>query len=325
MAALVVTLLLFVIFLLCFFLVRFRKKMVQLQQQNQQMSLALDHVNACIYIKDTDSRYVYANKPCLELFGVNQQELRNSPDDRFFPPETVKQLRQIDLEVLEKQVTSLKEVEVTDQSGKTIIYLESKYPLPYTSEEGKTLVGISTDITELWTLRKKLEQQAWYDGLTGLYNRLRIDQIFLDQFSAAKTNNTPFSIVLLDLDLFKAINDEHGHQIGDQVLQQAAQIIEHMCQNGQVASRWGGEEFLVLCPDTDQQEAMIFAENMKQAIKTGHYPVTNTITASIGVATLNQDYSEDELLKRADDALYSAKNSGRNKIVCGELQQHIYS
>ena len=316
MAALILTLLGLTTIISCYLLFKEKRQNTQLKQHNQQMALALDHVNACIYIKDADSRYLYANKPCLELFGVDQHALKGSPDARYFPIETVQRLRQIDLQVLEQQQASRQEVEVTDETGHTTVYLESKYPLPYNKAENKTLVGISTDITELWTLRKQLEQQAWHDGLTGLYNRLKIDQIFTEQLNLAKTQQHPFSIMLLDLDLFKAINDEYGHQVGDQVLQQVSHVIQKSCQTKSIASRWGGEEFLIVCPYMNQEQTLALANQIRLAIKSAHYPVKKTVTTSIGIATLNDDFNGDALLKRADDALYLAKNSGRDTVVC---------
>lgn len=322
MAALILILLLSLITGLIILASRQRTQLKTLRQKNNQMSLALDHVNACIYIKDADSRYLYANKPCLELFGVDQDTLKGSPDQRFFPEATARRLREIDLNVLNQQQPSLEEIEVKDQnSGAVTLYLESKYPLPSTGAAGKSLVGISTDITELWTLRQQLEQQAWRDSLTGLYNRLKLDQAFSLHLNRCQQQNKPLSILLIDLDMFKSVNDQYGHQTGDEVLIQVAETINNQCDSDCITGRWGGEEFLIICPYHTQHQALNLAQQIQAAVQFATYPIDRQITASTGIATLNQNDNEDSLLKRADNALYLAKNSGRNRIIASDAIQ----
>lgn len=312
---------LFVISLSLLLLVtRQRRTLKRLHGQNAQMSLALDHVNAFIYIKDEDNGYTYANQPCLELFGIHRKQLPIHIDSQFFPPETVARLREIDFSVIDGQQPSLEEVEVREANGDVTVYLESKYPIPVQPGKPRSLVGISTDITELWTLRTRLEKQAWHDALTGLYNRRKLDQAFGEMVQQRQSD--PFSLILMDLDHFKAINDRYGHDQGDNVLRQIAQILQQQCDNDSVYGRWGGEEFLILYPG-GKADATRFAQQLRHAISRHHYGFDQAVTASFGISTSDELDSEQGLLIQADQALYRAKQQGRDCIESAPCESQL--
>ncbi|HLA33150.1 MAG TPA: diguanylate cyclase [Pseudomonas sp.] len=163
---------------------------------------------------------------------------------------------------------------------------------------------------------QELQRLAVTDCLTGLYNRLKLDQVLEEELSRSQRYATPFALLLLDLDHFKAINDQHGHQAGDLMLQQIASILGENARTTDAVGRWGGEEFLLVCRNTDLDGAGTLAEKLRQKIATHDFPRLGQRTASFGVAAYRQDDSITEMLARADTALYLAKDRGRNRVEC---------
>jgi diguanylate cyclase (GGDEF)-like protein len=167
--------------------------------------------------------------------------------------------------------------------------------------------------------RRKAENLARVDPLTGLLNR----RAFLEQGNAlwgqTMRHEQPLSLVMLDLDYFKNINDEHGHDMGDNSLIATAQLLTQQCRTGDILARWGGEEFLLLLPQTSLQDALLLAERLRQSIaalafKDVHGKIA--LSASFGVIAREQQAQLEQLINAADERLYCAKQSGRNR-VCG--------
>lgn len=170
---------------------------------------------------------------------------------------------------------------------------------------------------ELNKYNKKLKTLSETDMLTTLYNRSKIDTQLHNEIEKANRAKRDLSILMIDVDFFKSINDTCGHQMGDKVLQSITQIARNKLRQGDIIGRWGGEEFLVLCPDTNSQQAFLVAERMRESIAQEIFADQNHHTVSIGIATLEENDNEVTLLKKADNALFKAKESGRNK-VCGD-------
>ncbi len=173
---------------------------------------------------------------------------------------------------------------------------------------------------ELALANYKLEELSNIDDLTGLSNR-RALRVKLDYQVAYHTeNNLPFSIILVDLDHFKLVNDKFGHLAGDSVLKQAASLLKQLVRPADLVMRYGGEEFIVLLPETEILEALDVAERLRVGISQFHFSHSDIsaslqVTASFGVSTLNTNLlNVSELIKRADLALYRAKNEGRNRV-----------
>ena len=162
----------------------------------------------------------------------------------------------------------------------------------------------------------RLENLSITDSLTGLCNRFKLDNVFLYELNQAQRYNNPFSIVIADLDNFKAVNDIYGHQVGDQVIQKLAKILRDNARSADTLGRWGGEEFLIICPETGLEGAAQFAEKIRKKIELHHFPAINDITSSFGVATFHDGDDQHSMMKRADQALYRAKDKGRNRVEC---------
>jgi diguanylate cyclase (GGDEF)-like protein len=159
------------------------------------------------------------------------------------------------------------------------------------------------------------ETRAASDALTGLPNRRAADEAFKRMAAHAGRNVSPLAVMLLDLDHFKQLNDQHGHESGDRALAMVGSIIGSTIRASDFAARFGGEEFLVLLPDTGREAAMVVAEKLRSEIERAELVGIGPISASLGLALLPEDAGEpDELLRKADRALYTAKESGRNRI-----------
>lgn len=170
--------------------------------------------------------------------------------------------------------------------------------------------------------RQTAEELARIDPLTGLFNR----RAFIEQggqaLATAQRSDRPLSLVIIDIDHFKSINDRFGHAVGDQAIQAVARLLQDTCRRGDVVARWGGEEFILLLPETNRSQATFLAERLRQKIeetplRTGDTAIT--LTASMGVAARDRHPSLDTLVSEADSQLYRAKECGRNR-VCGFCQ-----
>ncbi|WP_215777847.1 diguanylate cyclase [Paludibacterium sp. B53371] len=167
---------------------------------------------------------------------------------------------------------------------------------------------------ELRRKNQELEQLAVTDTLTGLYNRLFVDQVLLQASATARRSGAPLSLVMLDIDHFKLVNDHYGHQVGDQVLQQFAQILRQQVRDSDVVARWGGEEFLIVCAGTPLDGALAAAEKWRRCVEDSVFAGGGHCTASFGVASWRDGDTVSSLLSRADQALYAAKQTGRNQV-----------
>ena len=190
-------------------------------------------------------------------------------------------------------------------------------------ESKKLLEKYSNNLEEM--VEQRTEILKWLsitDPLTGLYNRRYfIEQIELE-FKRSKRYNRDLSLLMLDIDHFKAVNDNYGHQVGDIVLRKVSSIIINQLRDSDLAFRYGGEEFMVILPETKPDDAMNVAKRMKQEIMDTEHSYRNLnfkVTASIGIVSikdmLGRFETVDDIIKKVDDNLYKAKNSGRNTII----------
>ncbi len=166
-------------------------------------------------------------------------------------------------------------------------------------------------------MQEKIKRLSEEDYLTKLYNRRKIHEIIETEIKRSRRYNSAFAVLLLDIDDFKIINDTFGHNAGDKVLVQFSSIIGHTIRESDIASRWGGEEFLVICPETTTEGAISLAEKIRYNIENNNFEEAGNITASIGVAGAQHGDNVKSLIFRADEALYSSKKAGKNRVTMG--------
>jgi len=167
---------------------------------------------------------------------------------------------------------------------------------------------------ELAIQRDALERLSVTDQLTGVANRRRLDDMLAREINRFVRYGRPLSVLLLDVDHFKAINDAFGHSVGDIVLMEIARMIAEGVRQTDMPGRWGGEEFLIICPETDITGAIALAELLRNRIAEHIFPEAGNVTISSGVATLTNGESSKDFLRRVDQALYQAKDGGRNQV-----------
>ena len=156
---------------------------------------------------------------------------------------------------------------------------------------------------------------ALFDSLTGLYNRRSFDSFFEKEFAKFKRYGNNISVVLVDIDHFKNVNDTYGHPVGDMVLKALANILQESIRTSDMVCRWGGEEFAILMPETELAGAKDKAESVRKAVEAFSFPKVGQLTASFGVSSPDKDETAIPFFERVDRALYQAKDSGRNRVV----------
>jgi len=193
------------------------------------------------------------------------------------------------------------------------------------NNEKLAVYGIYRDITQrkaderaLKEATKKLEELARTDPLTGLLNRRGLMEMMEYEIKRAKRSGKRFSIIMGDIDHFKEINDLFGHDTGDIILENLADIMKKSLRSQDIISRWGGEEFLILLPETPLAGAQCVAEKLRQKIMEHVHQIRDmefNVTITFGVSEVKSDFDTEICIKRADNALYQGKENGRNRVM----------
>ncbi|AXX92725.1 hypothetical protein CPU12_02535 [Malaciobacter molluscorum LMG 25693] len=181
-----------------------------------------------------------------------------------------------------------------------------------------------TDTNELLILKDSYNQMiqrlnkhkllSITDKLTGLFNRLKLDEALNDEFNRSNRFKRSFGIIILGIDHFKRVNDTYGHQVGDQVLIQFAKILKENIRKVDTLGRWGGEEFMIICSETDLKGTIKLAQSLREIIRKYDFPGVGNLSASFGVSIYSGDENIDSVIAHADNALYKAKSNGRNRV-----------
>ena len=207
--------------------------------------------------------------------------------------------------------------------GRTVNYRKNGEPFhiewrtsPVVDDEGRTThyIAIQRDVTAQVRQVRRLKRLAEIDGLTRLFAREAGEAALGDEVKRARDEDAPLSVILLDIDHFKRINDDHGHAAGDQVLERIASVIEARIRGQDIAVRWGGEEFVVVLRDTALEGAERVAEALREMIASTSFQYEIDVTISAGVAELGEGESKEALIERADEAMYAAKSAGRDRV-----------
>lgn len=200
-----------------------------------------------------------------------------------------------------------------DHNGKPLYIDVSATPLfGNTGHRIEQIVESHRDVTEMVQMEKQLQQMATTDRLTQIYNRLKFDDELKSQLEwAQKTNNT-LGLIMFDLDHFKQVNDNYGHDIGDEVLKSTVALVQQHIRKSDTLARWGGEEFMIITPLTDIFELKAISESLRSHIEKHENSTAGQITASFGGSILKPNDTLASLIKRVDSALYQSKQSGRN-------------
>lgn len=296
-----------------------------LTEQRALLDTVLDNVDASIYVKDRDGRYRYVNALCARMFGRTSDEIIGLRDDELHDPETAARITEMDRRTFESQRKQAGEEQLVLPDGTTGHFWSVKMPLGLVGRPGE-LIGFSSDVTELHELRRDLERQAFTDALTGVATRRYLLLQATHELEQARRYRWPMSLIVLDIDHFKKVNDTYRHAGGDAVLVAVAQHCAGLIREADVIGRIGGEEFAVMLVNTGLDGAVQLAERLRReiaelAITVPSFDAPVSCTISLGVAAFGgspgdagHDMTIEELLDLADTALYVAKTEGRNRV-----------
>ncbi len=311
------------------------------EEGENRLSKVLEVIGEGLWDWDIGSGEVKHNKEWGVLLGFEEGAVCGTVEEfsSLLYEEDRKMVMQRIQELLDGKVSRYESTHrMVDKQG-NILFVKDRGVIARYDEDGKPaqVIGSFRDITEqlkaqeeviakqrLEERHKLLEKQAELlhtlavtDNLTGLKNRSYCEEAMANELHRFERMENHFSILLLDLDFFKRINDTFGHDVGDLTLVKAAETFQKLIRKSDMVGRWGGEEFLIVCPDTSLTGAEELAQKICRHLAKEDFPKVGQVCCSIGVTSSLKGDDKFSLLKRADRALYDAKKTGRNRVVVG--------
>jgi len=303
-----------------------------------EFSQIFETVNFGLIILNTELKVTHWNHWMARQSGIDAKQITGAPLFDFFPEiNTPRFLRNLNSVLSfgnfsffsQKLHRFLFPFKPAGSFKSTIFeYMQQSCTMGPIRDDDNQITGvflIVQDVTELASYEQKLMEMNIKDGLTGVYNRRFFQTRLNEEFQRHKRYGSKLSLIMFDIDFFKKVNDCHGHQCGDAVLQAVASKIASSIRQTDFLVRYGGEEFCCLLPQTGLADALLLAERFRKIIEaqvTTYQQNDVKVTISLGVSAPTIGDSAESLLKRTDEALYQAKNSGRNRVV-SMLTGHI--
>jgi diguanylate cyclase (GGDEF)-like protein/PAS domain S-box-containing protein len=291
----------------------------KISKELEFQSKLLNSVTDSIFVHDLDGNFIYVNEAAYATRGYTREELidmrvqdldyhdEKSGDEVY--EENIKNAK----EQLSRSEKAVIEVLHKTKDGKVI-------PIEITcrliQDEGKSyVISIARDISILKAMNENLKKMATTDNLTGIYNRHKFEEMFEIEIDRVLRYESPLTLIMLDIDHFKMVNDTYGHDVGDKVIKNIVAVVNKNIRTTDIFVRWGGEEFIILCPQTDSLNAATLAEKLRGAIEKSTLDKVGNITCSFGVTSYVKKESKNSFIKRLDSTLYKAKDEGRNTVV----------
>jgi len=270
-------------------------------------------------VVNKDRVIVRVNKKFTELFGYSSDEILGKQTATLTPSiEKFEEYRQYFVQTKEGIIKS-EELEYKKKDS-TLFWVKLEGN-PINKNPRELLILWSfIDITKEVYYRKELERLASTDPMTHLYNRRYFAELATTVIKLAKRSGLTYSVIMVDIDKFKRINDTYGHTIGDDVIIALAKALKYNFRESDIVSRWGGEEFVILLPQTEQEDAMLIAEKFRKIVEALSVVIADdkklSFSISLGVATADIEncFDIENIINNADKALYVAKESGRNRV-----------
>lgn len=295
----------------------------QVSLQQELLQTMFDFRNDLLFIVE-DDEIVDCNTNFLEFFGYENLFAYREQHLVFaehFIRENGYYSTTHDITWLDDTLSYDRRIKMSNYEGEVSTFLLRATPLP---EDLSRFIVKCTEITELDEIYQEQERLAMIDSLTEIYNRLKFQQILESEWDNAMRNNENIALILFDIDNFKAVNDTYGHDFGDLALIQLAELMKSKVEEQHVFARWGGEEFIILVTNTVEKEAFQVAESLRFFIETKQFSGISKLTASFGVALYEKGITREELMQRADIALYEAKKMGKIKCAYIEKKKVIF-
>jgi len=290
-------------------------------QQADVLNIVLDHITQGMVVVGPDYRTLAFNRHFEEMFRLPPGTVEVGVDFRDILRTWAKVTGQ-DQQMLDYAIYQLDEPDTFEFEFPQLINGERRWcllthnPLP-----GKGFVRTFTDITKRKALEDSLVKLSREDPLTGLHNRRTILDLLEEEIQRGLRYKHPVSLLMMDIDHFKKINDQWGHPTGDEVLKSFAAECQSVMRENDKMGRFGGEEFVMVLPETGKPDAALVAERIRKitsemAVKSKRGSAPIPVTVSIGVTTTTEGDGAEAIIARADEAMYEAKDAGRNRVVC---------
>jgi diguanylate cyclase (GGDEF)-like protein/PAS domain S-box-containing protein len=280
-----------------------------LSDSGAYLKAIMSSIPAGVMVIDVEKdRIIDVNRTASYLIGAPKNRIIGKECHQYVCPAEKGACPIIDL----NQVVDNSERILLNVKGRKIPIIKTVVPITFRNH--KYLIETFIDISDLKRKDEELKRLATTDILTGAYNRTLFDEIIKREIERVNRYSKPLSVIMFDIDHFKQVNDTFGHNAGDSVLKKIAYLVRRIMRKIDYFMRWGGEEFMIISPETDREQAYILAERVRKSI--GHFKFDDIgkITVSCGVAEYKEGDTENSLIKKADDAMYKAKREGRNRV-----------
>lgn len=285
----------------------------QVTIQQELLQMVFDFQNDLLFIVE-DDEIVDCNTNFLSFFGY-ENLLSYHENHMIFAEHFVEEhgyyTTNYDITWLDDSLEQSRKIKMYNYEGEEFVFLLRAVSVP---EDLSRFIVKCTDITELDGLYQEQEQLAAIDSLTEIYNRLKFQQLLEEKWKNEERINQTMALILFDIDDFKKVNDTYGHDFGDLALIQLAELMKSKLASQHIFARWGGEKFIILVVNTTEKEAFQVAESLRFFVETKQFSSISKLTASFGVALYEQGITKEELMQRADIALYEAKKNGKNQV-----------
>lgn len=289
--------------------------LIKTKEKNILLAKSLDAVKNPILLLDDKFNIEFTNTSFRKLISIlfkeshvdNFKSIVSSSDEGFF-------FNKIKQAIQSKNYFFLSSIKNIKDSS--VIHVEIKISPVY---EGEKIIShyivLFNDVSKNVKREQELIYISYHDPLTGLNNRSYGEKILTEYYSDTRYNNIPLSLIFLDIDYFKNINDKYGHNTGDRMLKSISEVLKKSCRTSDHIIRWGGEEFIILLNKCSLELAVDLAERIRKNVEDYSDDEVGKITISLGVATLQPNETIHELISRADSALYQSKRNGRNQVT----------
>ena len=284
------------------------------EEEIKKLSTVLEQIDDAVMITDKKGIITYVNGAFCNYTGYKKEEiLGNTPRMFKSNQQKSKEYKNLWKTILEGKVY---QETLVNKKKNGDLYFEIKTITPLRDHHEAIIGFVSTgkDVTQEMLAHQEMKRIATIDKLTGIYNRHKFEELLILEMERSRRFSQPLSMILIDIDHFKAVNDIHGHDVGDEVLKYLVNIVQENIRKIDIFARWGGEEFLVLCPSTDLENAQMLAEKLRLAVERASFPKVSHITISQGVGIFDKEDTFDDVFKRVDKGLYWAKEHGRNQV-----------
>ncbi|MFZ5996419.1 MAG: diguanylate cyclase [Nitrospirota bacterium] len=284
-----------------------------LRESEERYRDLFENANDLIQSVAPDGTFQYVNNAWRKALGYTEEEVSKLTIFNIIHPDCHAHCGEMFQRVMAGEVIDKVEVVFVTKEGRTMT-VEGSVNCNFVNGKLFATRAIFRDVTERKMMEEKLRDLAERDTLTNIYNRRKFYEVLERELQRSARYKIPLSLILFDIDDFKKVNDTFGHAMGDAVLVTATNIVSRNIRSTDVFARFGGEEFILLAPETELEGAVWLAEKIRKEIESQFFSAVGEVTVSIGVTELNENDIADSFIKRADDALYQAKGRGKNRV-----------